>query len=143
MSADLQYPAEGFSYPEYITPLNTPNVLVIERKTSPDDRGFFREAWRATDIKEMTGIDYYPVSIVRVDYSSEDGFVVEGGGNKVLYFWDAEGAFLKLIDKVTGVTEDYVVPPGKRQAIFVPEGITVGIRGDGSLKFLFALDNEL
>ena len=58
-----------------VTPLNIPDVLLIEPKVFEDERGFFFESFNLNDFKKATGLD---VNFVQDNHSKSARGVLRG-----------------------------------------------------------------
>ena len=61
--------------PDYITETELPGVLIIERPTFPDGRGFFRESFRLADLEARFGAS---VNFVQANHSRSVKNTVRG-----------------------------------------------------------------
>ncbi len=123
-------------------------LLVIERPTFPDERGFFREVFRFNEFKEFSGINFKPVQI---NHSLSRPGVIRGvhaeRWNKIIYPITGS-VFLALVDvrlnsKTFGKYEILEFDTEREhKAIFVPNGIanSVCVTGDRDVNYLYVVD---
>ena len=73
-------------------------LLIIERPTFSDERGFFRELFRFNEFEDFTGITFKPV---QVNHSLSKPGVLRGihaeGWNKIIYPITGQ-VFIALVD---------------------------------------------
>ena len=83
------------------TPLATPDVLLLEPRVFPDDRGWFYESFNARSFAQATGLD---VTFVQDNHSRSSRGVLRG-----LHYQLPPAAQGKLVRAVTGSILDVAV----------------------------------
>ncbi len=123
-------------------------LLVIERPTFPDERGFFREVFRFNEFKDFSGINFKPV---QVNHSLSHPGVLRGihaeGWNKIIY--PVTGSvFIALTDvrpdsETFGKYETFSIDTEREhKAFYVPKGVanSVCVTGERDVHYLYIVD---
>ncbi len=128
-----------------------PGVLIIERPTYPDNRGFFHEVFRLNELKEASGIDFKPV---QWSHSMSHPGVIRAvhteNWNKLIYPVTGK-LFAPIVDvrpgsetfgKIETFTLDADAPDSPHQAIFLPAGMgnSICALGENDLHYLYLVD---
>jgi dTDP-4-dehydrorhamnose 3,5-epimerase len=127
-------------------------VVIIERPTNADFRGFFHEVFRKEELLEVTGIDFNPV---QWSHSMSKPGVIRAihteNWNKLIY--PVTGIlYAPIVDlrpesstfgKVEYITIDNTKDDSKHQAIFLTSGgigNSVCVQGTENLHYLYLVD---
>jgi dTDP-4-dehydrorhamnose 3,5-epimerase len=106
-------------------------VLILERPTFPDDRGFFHEAFRLGDLEEALG---EAIRFVQVNHSRSNQHVLRGlhaeNWAKLVYVPYGE-VFTGIADirpwsPTFGRIESFLFSNNNRPTVFLPAGIAHG-----------------
>ena len=131
----------------YITNTKIDGLLVIERPTFSDERGFFHEVVRFDDLLKVTGTDFYPVQI---NHSLSLPNVIRAlhmeGWNKLVY--PVGKMFAAIVDvrpesKTFGKIETFQFEETKHRALFIPKGLANSICNNGAwpLNYIYFVDS--
>lgn len=93
-----------------VTPLNIPDVLLIEPKVYEDDRGFFFESFNLNEFKKATSLD---VTFVQDNHSKSTKGVLRG-----LHYQSPPYAQGKLVRVIQGEVFDVAVDLRKSSPTF-------------------------
>jgi len=129
-----------------------PGVLVVERPTFPDERGFFHEIVRFNDLKETSGIDFRPVQL---SHSVSRPRVIRAIHteklNKLIYPVTGK-MFTVIVDVRTdspmfGKYETFIFdnddPKSTHKALFLPAGgigNSICVVGNKPVNYVYAVD---
>ncbi len=134
-----------------VTPLNIPDVLLIEPRVFEDERGFFFESFNLKDFKKATGLD---VNFVQDNHSKSTKGVLRG-----LHYQLPPYAQGKLVRVIQGEIFDVAVDIRKssptfgkyislilsaenKKQIWIPEGFAHGfLTLSKSAEFLYKVTN--
>lgn len=133
---------------ENITKTKIPGLLVIQRPTYPDDRGFFREVYRQNELKEFIGFDFQPV---QQNHSLSKPQVIRAihaeNWNKLVYPVTGE-MFAAIVDirpeeKTFGMVETFTFSPEDQKALFIPKGLanSICVMGDEPVNYVYLVDD--
>lgn len=134
---------------ETIKPTNTPGLLVVERKTFPDERGLFREVFRKDELEAALGYEFNPV---QMNHSVSNPGVIRGlhaeNWNKLIYPTTGN-MFAALVDirpdsPNFGNVETFNFDTSAgRQALFIPKGIanSICVLGDQEVNYIYLVDD--
>lgn len=123
-------------------------LLVIERPTFPDERGFFREVFRFNEFEDFSGVDFNPVQI---NHSLSRHRVIRGihaeGWNKIVYPVTGK-VFIAFVDirpesEMFGKFEIFRFNTAKEpKAFYIPKGVanSVCVIGDMDVNYLYLVD---
>lgn len=129
-------------------------VVLVQRPTFPDDRGFFHEVFRLTELEEFTGVKFLPV---QWSHSMSKPKVIRGvhmeTWNKLIY--PVTGILYapivdlrpesKTFGKVEYITIDNTKEDSPRQALFLPSGgigNSICALGEENLNYLYLTDES-
>lgn len=124
-----------------------PGLLIIERPTFPDDRGFFREAVRLNELEEASGIKFSPV---QWNHSKSLPNVIRAlhaeNWNKLVY--PITGKMYSAVvdirpDSPTfGKVETFMFDENSHKALFIPKGLanSICVTGDKPVHYLYLVD---
>lgn len=105
--------------------ISIPGVLKITRQTFPDDRGFFREVARTSDLGKEIGHEFVPKQL---NHARSDKYTLRGihaaPWNKLIYVISGEVQCV-LVDfrqdsSTFGKHESYMLGENNRSAIYLP-----------------------
>ncbi len=132
---------------DYIKTTSIPGLLVIERPTYPDDRGFFREVFRHRELKEVSGIDFKPVQwnhslsmpgVIRALHAED--------WNKLVYPITGK-MFAAIVDirpdsDTFGKVETFELDEVDPKALFIPKGLanSICVVGDQPVHYVYLVD---
>lgn len=106
-------------------------VVIFERPTHADERGFFHEAFRAVELEEALGRH---ITFVQINHSRSRRSVLRGlhaeNWEKLVYVPTGQ-VFTALADlrpesATFGHVETFCLGEGNRSAIFIPRGLAHG-----------------
>jgi len=136
---------------ENIKATSIDGVVIIQRPTFSDDRGFFHEVARLNELKEATGVDFKPVQwshsmsrpgVIRAVHSED--------WNKLVY--PVTGIlYAPIVDvrpesetfgKIEYITIDNTKKDSGHQAIFLPKGVgnSICVLGEEVVNYLYLMD---
>lgn len=134
--------------PEYIKTTSIPGLLVIERPTHADKRGFFREIFRSNELQTAIGEEFKPV---QWNHSKSEPGVIRAlhaeGWNKLVY--PATGRMFAAIadirpDSLTfGKVETFMFDTEKeRSALFISKGLSnsICVIGNKPVHYFYLVD---
>src|SRR3989338_9188575 len=132
---------------QVITKTSIPGLLVIERPSFPDERGFFREVFRLNDLEEEIGETF---NIVQANHSYSLPKVIRAlhaeNWNKLVYPLTGK-VFTAIVDirpdsETFGKHETFVFDDKSRKSLFIPKGLanSVCVDGDKSVDYLYLVD---
>lgn len=118
-----------------VTPLNIPDVLLIEPKVYEDDRGFFFESFNLNEFKKATSLD---VNFVQDNHSKSTKGVLRGLHYQLPPY--AQGKLVRVIQgEVFDVAVDIrqssptfgkyvsqILSAGNKKQMWIPEGFAHG-----------------
>lgn len=133
--------------PEFITETSIPGLLVIERPTSRDDRGFFREAFRLNELEEAIGTPFKPV---QWNHSLSQPRVIRAlhaeNWNKLVYPITGK-MFAALVDirpeqPTFGKVETFAFNEESPKALFIPKGLanSICVVGNTPVHYMYLVD---
>ncbi|MEK7550871.1 MAG: dTDP-4-dehydrorhamnose 3,5-epimerase family protein [Patescibacteria group bacterium] len=122
-------------------------LLIIERPTFADDRGFFREVFRLNELEEFTGEKF---NIVQANHSCSLPRVIRGlhaeNWNKLVYRVTGK-MFVALVDirpesKTFGEYLTFTFDEDSRKALFIPKGLanSICVIGDSPVHYFYLVD---
>ncbi len=130
-----------------VTKTSIKDLILIERPEYKDNRGFFREVFHMTDIKESTGIDFKPV---RMSHSFSKPNVIRAlhaeDMNKLVYPVTGE-MFAAIVDirpdsKTFGKVEEFTFKESDSKVLFIPKGVanSVCVSGNKDVHYIYLVD---
>lgn len=134
-----------------VTPLNIPDVLLIEPKVYEDDRGFFFESFNLKDFKETTSLD---VNFVQDNHSKSVKGVLRGLHYQLPPY--AQGKLVRVIQgEVFDVAVDLrrssptfgqyiscILSAENKKQLWIPEGFAHGfLTLSDTSEFLYKVTN--
>src|SRR3990167_8566850 len=110
-----------------IFPTSIQGLVLIQRPTASDDRGFFREPARIKEIENATGI---PFIVAQMNHARSSKNTLRGihiaPWNKLVYVTSgnvqAVIVDLRQGSQTFGKYESFVIGDDKRSSIFIPKG---------------------
>ena len=139
--------SDTFMNNNFIKKTTIPGLLIIERPTFPDDRGFFREIYRLNDLEQMTGIKF---TIVQANHARSLPNVIRGlhaeNWNKLVY--SMRGMMFVAIADIRpesptfGKYETFNFTEDKHQALFISKGLanSICVIGNEPVDYLYLVD---
>lgn len=135
--------------PESIRETSIPGLLIVERKINRDERGFFREVFRLSELKQATGIDF---TGQQWNHSRSEANVLRGlhiePWNKLVYPVN-EKVFAAIADlrddsSTFGKVETFTIDDVHRFALFVPIGCANSfcVISDKPVDYMYLVDKE-
>lgn len=132
---------------KYVRETSIPGLLIIERPTFEDERGFFREAARMTDILEALGVDF---RIVQINHSKSNPGVIRAihaeNWDKLVYPLTGK-MFAAIVDirpdsPTFGKVETFEFDGENFKALFIPKGLanSICVMGDEAVHYLYVVD---
>lgn len=132
---------------EYIKETSIPGLLLIERPTFSDDRGFFREAARKNELEEAIGHEFSPV---QWNHSRSDARVIRAlhaeGWNKLVYPVTGR-MFAAMVDirpdsEAFGKVETFTFDAKEPKAMYVPDGVanSICVIGEEPVHYMYLVD---
>lgn len=131
----------------YITKTKIPGLLVIERPTFPDDRGFFREIFRLNELEAEIGFEF---KIVQSNHTHSLPNVIRAlhaeSWNKLVYPLSGK-VFSAVVDirpesPTFGQYETFYFDKNSHKALFIPKGLanSICVVGDAPADYLYLVD---
>jgi dTDP-4-dehydrorhamnose 3,5-epimerase-like enzyme len=120
--------------PQNIEKANVSGVLLIERPTFPDNRGFFHEIYRRSELGEITGKDFVPVTEQAVVMLPESELELRDG-NRIVYPVSGELTLAISSDQPgqEGITLEFnSSEKAPSKAAYLPDGTQIRVRNKGS-----------
>ena len=122
-------------------------LLVIEKPTYKDERGFFREAVRLNELEEITGSKF---EIKQWNHSKSKPKVIRAlhaeGWNKLIYPVTGK-MFAAIVDirpdsKTFGKVETFTFGETRPRALFIPEGLanSICVVGTEPVHYFYLVD---
>lgn len=122
-------------------------LLVLERPTFADNRGFFREIFHLDELETVTGS---PFKVIQANHSRSLPKVIRAlhaeRWNKLVYPMTGT-VFIAVVDirpesETFGQYETFTIDDGDRKALFVPSGFanSVCVVGDEPVNYLYLVD---
>lgn len=138
---------EGPQVLENIKETSIPGLLVLERPTFSDNRGFFREVFHLNELEAAVG---HPLSFCQLNHSMSCPGVIRGlhaeGWNKLVYPITGE-MFVAIVDlrperETFGRVATFSFDADLRKALFIPEGLANSIcaLGGEPVHYLYLVD---
>lgn len=134
-------------FSENITQTAIPGLLIIERPTFEDGRGFFREVARVSELEDATGVKF---NFKQWSYSKSMPGVIRAlhseDQNKIVYPLTGESfsAYVDLReDSATfGKVETVTYKPPNYKAVFIPKGVanSICVTGNEPVYYMYLID---
>lgn len=124
-----------------------PGLLILERPTFEDERGFFRELFHKDEVEEIIGFKF---DGVQMNHAHSNPGVLRGihaeNWNKIIYPVNGE-IFVAIVDIRTdsltfAKVETFIINDQNRIALFVPKGLANSyvILGDKEVDYIYLVD---
>lgn len=123
-----------------------PGLLILERPTAYDDRGFFREIFHLDELEAVLGHEFKPV---QANHSQSKARVLRGlhaeSWNKLVYPVTGK-VFIAIADirhdsETFGKVETFNIDDPNRIALFVPKGLANSFCVlEGTANYLYLVD---
>lgn len=136
---------------EFINETSIPGLLLIERPTFPDERGFFHEVFRLNELEKVTGKKFSPVQwghsyslpkVIRAIHTEKwQKLVYPINGKMFAAFIDVRPdseAFMK----VETFTFDNTKKDSPHTSVYIPPGVgnSICVVGDEPLHYAYLVD---
>lgn len=132
---------------EFIKKTSIPGLLILERPTFDDERGFFREVFHLNELEEALGHEFKPI---QWNHSRSKPRVLRGqhaeNWNKLIYPVSGE-LFASIVDirpdrETFGKVETFKFDDNKRYALFIPKGMANSycVIGKVDVDYLYLVD---
>lgn len=132
---------------EFIKTTTIPGLLILERPTFKDDRGFFREIFHKDELESILNIKFEGVQL---NHSRSNPGVLRGlhaeNWNKIISPVNGE-AFLAIVDirpnsLTFGKYETFIVNDDNRISLFIPKGLanSICVIGDEPVDYFYLVD---
>lgn len=132
---------------ENIKETSIPGLLILERPTFSDERGFFREIAHLDELEEIRGQEFRPV---QWNHSKSEPKVIRAlhaeNWNKLVYPVTGR-MFAVFVDirpdsPTFGKIETLILDDENRKAVFVPKGVanSICVIGDEPVNYLYLVD---
>lgn len=131
---------------EFVKETKLEGLLVIDRPLHEDNRGFFREAFKMTDLQDL-GIDFNPL---QVNHSVSKPGVIRAlhaeSWNKLVY--PVTGSiFIAIVDirpesKTFGQVETFNMSHNDRRLLYIPVGFanSICVVGEEPVNYIYLVD---
>ena len=132
---------------KYIRSTSIPGLLVLERPTFEDERGFFREVFHLDELEEDLG---YEFKAVQMNHASSLPGVIRGlhaeNWNKLVYPITGK-VFIAVVDIRSDLptfarVETLTIDDSKRIALFIPKGVanSICVIGEKEVDYIYLVD---
>lgn len=132
----------------FIKTTSLKGLLILERPTFPDERGFFREVFHMDELEQALGGEFKPV---QWNHSNSKPKVLRGqhaeNWNKLIYPITGK-AFASVLDirpqsETFGKVETFNFNDKDRFALFIPKGFANSfcVTGDTDVNYLYLVDD--
>lgn len=133
---------------DFIKQTSLKGLLILERPTFPDERGFFKEVFHMDELEQALGFEFKPI---QWNHSSSKPKVLRGqhaeNWNKLIYPITGQ-AFAAVLDireesETFGKLETFNFDQDHRFAIFIPKGFANSfcVTGDEDVNYLYLVDS--
>lgn len=131
----------------YIKKTSIEGLLILERPTHEDERGFFREVFHLDEIEEASGIKF---NLAQVNHSMSKPNVIRAlhaeNWNKIVYSVTGE-MFTAIVDiredsPTFGKVETFTFDKNSRKALFIPQGLanSICVVGSDPVHYVYLVD---
>jgi len=132
---------------DFVKTTSIPGLLILERPTFTDDRGFFREIFHIDEIEKTLNISFRGV---QMNHAYSKPSVLRGihaeNWNKIIYPVNGQ-VFVAIVDiradsPTFGKTETFTIDDKKRISIFVSKGLANSycILGEKAVDYIYLVD---
>lgn len=131
----------------FVKTTRIPGLLVLERPTRLDERGFFREVFHLDELIKASGVDFHPV---QWNHSESYPKVIRAlhaeNWNKLVY--PVTGKMFGAIADIRpdsptfGQVETFTFDSSNRRALFIPKGLanSICVVGDAPVNYMYLVD---
>lgn len=131
----------------FITKTSIPGLLIIERPTHSDERGFFREVFRLNDLEAESGHEF---KIIQANHAHSLPRVIRAlhaeNWNKLVYPVNGK-IFAAVVDirpesETFGKFETFEFDENAHWALFIPRGLanSICVLGSKAVDYLYLVD---
>lgn len=132
---------------QYIKQTSIPGLLILERPTLDDERGFFREVFHLDELEKVLGYAFKPV---QWNHSHSLPKVIRAlhaeNWNKLVYPVSGE-MFAAVVDirpdsETFGKFETFTFSDKERFALFIPKGLanSICVTGEEAVDYIYLVD---
>lgn len=132
---------------QYIKKTSIPGLLILERPTFEDERGFFREVFHLNELEEASGVKF---NLAQWNHSLSKRGVIRGlhseNWNKIVYCVTGQ-MFTAIVDirsdsETFGKVETFILDGKNRAGLFIPKGLanSVCVVGSEDVNYLYLVD---
>lgn len=131
----------------YIKSTSIPGLLILERPTHKDERGFFREVFHLDELEEALGFEFRPI---QMNHSRSKPGVLRGlhgeGWNKLVYPTTGDVfsviADIRSDSKTFAKVETFKINDNHRFALFIPKGLANSMCavGNEDVNYIYLVD---
>lgn len=132
---------------QYIHKTSIPGLLILERPTFNDERGFFREVFHLDELEEAVGKQFKPVQwnhsrslpkVIRALHAENWSKLVYPVTGKMF----AAIADIRPDSPTFKKVETFIFDDANRKALFIPEGLanSICVVGDEEVNYLYLVD---
>lgn len=132
---------------EYIKKTSIEGLLVLERPTFSDDRGFFREVFHKNELEAITGTNF---ETLQMNHALSKKGVIRGlhaeKWNKIAYPLTGK-MFAAIVDirpesETFGKYEIFTIDSQERKALFIPIGLanSICVLGEEDVNYIYLVD---
>lgn len=133
---------------KYIKQTSIPGLLILERPTFEDERGFFREVFHLDELEEVSGVKF---NLAQWNHSLSRRGVIRGlhgeNWNKIIYCVTGQ-MFTAIVDirpdsETFGKVETFTLDGKNRTGLFIPKGLanSVCVVGSEDVNYLYLVDS--
>lgn len=131
----------------YVKQTSIPGLFILERPTSKDERGFFREVFHLDELEKTLGYEFRPV---QMNHSKSLPKVLRGlhaeEWNKLIYPTTGK-VFVAIVDirpdkDTFAKVETFTIDDENRYALFVPKGLanSLCVLGEKEVNYIYLVD---
>lgn len=132
---------------QFIKKTSIPGLLILERPTFEDERGFFREVFHLDELEKITGEKF---NLAQWNHSLSKPGVIRGlhaeNWNKIIYCVTGK-MFTAIVDlrgysETFGKVETFTLDEENKVALFISKGLanSVCVAGDEDVSYLYLVD---
>jgi len=132
---------------EAVKRTSIPGLFVVGRPVLPDERGFFREVFRLSEIEAVTGVKF---NHVQMNHSYSQPGVIRAlhaeNWNKLVYPVSGQ-MFTAIVDirpesETFGKVETFTFDNSNRRALFISQGLanSVCVIGEEPVHYIYLVD---
>lgn len=132
----------------YIKHTSIAGLLILERPTFTDERGFFREVFHLDELEKVSGVKF---NLAQWNHSCSKPNVIRGlhaeNWNKIIYCGSGK-MFTAVVDlrpesETFGKVETFILDESNRVALFIPIGLanSVCVVGEEDVHYFYLVDD--